>query len=248
MPRLLSAAWVLLVAAYLVRAYCSLDPGAELVWKHWFRGETGLLDRAEAILWVPVVVLNVTLCVGAFRRTGFSLTTLWFLGMSCLCAFLLGEEVSWGQHVFGFQPSQAMREMNAQHESNLHNLNLSVMLGLPPESAIYPWLTNFNHVLNPAFYMLATVLFVGLPVGRRLLAWPLLESIPTASGEIATFFGANVLAYLVVDKLLFDVGEVFELAIAVAFFLTAVEAYRTVRLEAAGLELRSARILSTPSA
>jgi hypothetical protein len=37
--------------------------------------------------------------------------------------FALGEELSWGQHFFGFQTPAALEAINFQKEFNLHNLN-----------------------------------------------------------------------------------------------------------------------------
>ena len=35
-----------------------------------------------------------------------------------------GEELSWGQHMFGFEPPESIAEKNVQGEFNLHNLEL----------------------------------------------------------------------------------------------------------------------------
>ena len=226
---LTSFAWLVLIAVYGLRVFFASVPGGEILWKAGFRGETGLLDRAEAILWVPVIVCNVLAFLATYRRQGLSLTALWYLGMGVLCVFLLGEEVSWGQHVFGFQASERMVHLNAQHESNLHNLNLALMLDLPPTHPLYPWLTNFNHILNPAYYLACCILFIAFPVLKRELGWRIVAWIPTPSARIVRFFATNVLAYLVVDKFVFDVGEIFELAITTTFALTALQAYRRTR-------------------
>ncbi|MBK1883386.1 hypothetical protein JIN85_13250 [Luteolibacter pohnpeiensis] len=36
--------------------------------------------------------------------------------------YFLGEEISWGQHFFGFHTPEGYRELNYQGETNLHNL------------------------------------------------------------------------------------------------------------------------------
>jgi hypothetical protein len=224
-----SLAWLVLVAVYGLRVFLAFAPGGELLWKACFRGETGVLDRAEAVLWLPVIVLSALCVLQSYRRQGFSLTTLWYLGMGALCVFLLGEEVSWGQHIIGFESSERMQTINAQGESNLHNLNLALILGIPPASALYPWLTNFNHILNPAYYLLSCVLFIAIPVAKNGLGWRIVAWIPAPSSRITLFFAANVVAYLAIDKLVFDVGEIFELAITMTFALTALDVYRQSR-------------------
>ncbi|MCG8456013.1 MAG: hypothetical protein MI919_07005 [Holophagales bacterium] len=43
-----------------------------------------------------------------------------FLGMLLFVAF--GEELSWGQHLIGYETPEKIKEINAQEEVNLHNL------------------------------------------------------------------------------------------------------------------------------
>ena len=42
--------------------------------------------------------------------------------LALLSLLAAGEEISWGQRIFGFQTSDAMKKINYQHETNLHNL------------------------------------------------------------------------------------------------------------------------------
>ncbi len=37
--------------------------------------------------------------------------------------FMIGEELSWGQRIFGWETSEALREINKQEETNLHNIH-----------------------------------------------------------------------------------------------------------------------------
>ena len=43
-------------------------------------------------------------------------------GLVALALASVGEELSWGQRVFGFRTGDTMNQMNLQHETNLHNL------------------------------------------------------------------------------------------------------------------------------
>jgi hypothetical protein len=227
--RLLSLAWVLVVFSYVLRLLLATDPVTEEVWSDLFRGERGILDRAEAVLWVPAIILNVLLLLAALKAKKTSLRTAWFLGMSALLVFLFGEEISWGQYIFGFEPPAVMEEINAQQELNLHTLNLSFLLGIPSDSPLYPLLSNFNHILNPAFYLFCCVLFIGIPVAKRTGMFAVLDDIPVPNWGIVVFFTANVLAYLIVDKLIVDVGEIFEFGIVSTFALTSLDIYRHAR-------------------
>jgi hypothetical protein len=45
-----------------------------------------------------------------------------FLLVALFCLFVAGEEVSWGQRLFGYRPPSYFLEFNYQQELNLHNL------------------------------------------------------------------------------------------------------------------------------
>jgi len=44
------------------------------------------------------------------------------VGLAAFCFFVAGEELSWGQRIFAFQPPEIFLEANYQQEANLHNL------------------------------------------------------------------------------------------------------------------------------
>jgi hypothetical protein len=245
MSDLTAIAWGVLAAVHLLRAFLAGAPGGEILWKEFFRGETGILDRGEAVLWVPVIALSVLAFLRRRRREGLSLGALWHLGLALLCTFLLGEEISWGQHVLGFESSARLTAINAQAESNLHNLNLSVIFGVSLESPLYPVFSNFNHILNPAYYLLACILWIAVPVAKYQLGWRVLAWVPAPGERVVLFLTANVAAYLFVDRLLFDVGEIFEVALTTTFLLAAVDTYRQ-ETEAEAIDGRRARVAPAP--
>ncbi|MBI4346382.1 MAG: hypothetical protein HY553_05980 [Elusimicrobia bacterium] len=43
-------------------------------------------------------------------------------GVALLCFAVAGEEISWGQRIFGFVPSEPLLSSNIQQEANFHNL------------------------------------------------------------------------------------------------------------------------------
>jgi hypothetical protein len=50
------------------------------------------------------------------------LRTLSFLGLALLFFLGGGEEISWGQRLFGWATPEMLQQTNVQHETNLHNL------------------------------------------------------------------------------------------------------------------------------
>ena len=46
---------------------------------------------------------------------------LWTVIFGLGCIYFFGEEISWGQHLGGWETPDAWKEVNNQHETNLHN-------------------------------------------------------------------------------------------------------------------------------
>lgn len=47
-----------------------------------------------------------------------------YLGLALLFFFGAGEEISWGQRIFGFHTPEPLAQVNKQDEMNLHNLSV----------------------------------------------------------------------------------------------------------------------------
>ncbi len=90
----------------------TLDPTE----RHTFAREGALLDTTTAVLYLAAAGLFASsawrLGRGGWLRWGYAL--LFFL--------VCGEEVSWGQHILGFEPPASVSDMNHQKELNIHNL------------------------------------------------------------------------------------------------------------------------------
>jgi len=77
--------------------------------------------------WLTVVglLLGSIVCFSRFllllhkRSRWFLFVT---LGLGLFLFFAAGEEISWGQRIFGLKTPEYFQEHNAQHETNLHNL------------------------------------------------------------------------------------------------------------------------------
>lgn len=138
--------------------------------------------------------------------------------MRFLCFVAAGEEMSWGQH-FGFiEPSREMAAINAQKEFNVHNVNIAMLLGLAEDHPLYGKLENFSTILGPVFHLLCTMIWLVLPTLRRMGCFvrnALLRSIPVPAVQTMVFLVVNIVVYILVDQLLYDVGERIELAISI---------------------------------
>lgn len=106
------------------------------VWSHltgdrdaWiFGAETfdgGIVENLTVLFYGLAIAVCGLLFARASRLYGPASTGLWrvLLGVMVVCfAVMIGEEMSWGQHLFGFQTPADLAAVNLQGESNLHNL------------------------------------------------------------------------------------------------------------------------------
>lgn len=88
-----------------------------------FAAEDGLVEYGTAIsLFAASLIL---------LRNGLSLRshgTKLAIGLTFFYAFMFffgaGEEISWGQRIFGWETSEAMKEINRQDETTIHNIEI----------------------------------------------------------------------------------------------------------------------------
>lgn len=81
-------------------------------------GAVGLLAGGGLFLAAGVVALRRGPASGKTRLGAVVL-----LGVGAALLMLGGEEISWGQRLFGWGTPEAFSSANAQHETNIHNLN-----------------------------------------------------------------------------------------------------------------------------
>lgn len=122
----------------LIATVALISPDAYL---HLLR-EDGPIEYGSSLFWVLAVVtgwlgLQDQKELPKSRRAAAALVTLF-------CGVCGGEEISWGQRIFGFAGPRSLISINHQHETNLHNIgSISVFSNL--------------------FFLLTLLFFVGLP-------------------------------------------------------------------------------------
>ncbi len=87
--------------------------------------EDGIVESMGAtFFFLASVIFTLTYFrMTKYAHSGFKKTeALWILGLALLFFVACGEEISWGQRIFDFSTPEAIKEINAQHEFNLHNL------------------------------------------------------------------------------------------------------------------------------
>lgn len=85
--------------------------------------EDGLIEWGQVVLAVSLIVVYAAIAVTLWRsgrRTWAALFGVAALGM----LFISGEEISWGQRIFGWDTPDDLDDVNNQGETNLHNVGL----------------------------------------------------------------------------------------------------------------------------
>ncbi|MEE4206185.1 MAG: hypothetical protein V2I39_07830, partial [Erythrobacter sp.] len=98
--------------------------------------EDGPFEYASAVLYFWAAGACIVL---ALRVDGRARLRLWLAGLAALFVFVGGEEVSWGQRLFGFGTPEELAAVNVQGEFTLHNVwsnSLFVYPGLAVTAAL----------------------------------------------------------------------------------------------------------------
>lgn len=85
--------------------------------------EDGPAEWASAISFILAGLTSVRIAFNRFRTDHLWQAAL-FIGVAAVMLFAGGEEISWGQRVFGWETPQELIGINDQEETNLHNIGV----------------------------------------------------------------------------------------------------------------------------
>ena len=177
--------------------------------------EDGGIELAQALVAFAAFLVALAALVPAWRRAPRWVVA-WLLLAALCCLYVTGEEVSWGQHLFGWSTPEEWAELNDQNETNLHNtsawfdqkprllLGLAVGfggIGVPLLALLRPQLRRGRlAIILPPFVglpMAVMAIFVGIV--WTLDGWRGSNSLFIRPSEVQElFFYGFVLLYLVV--------------------------------------------------
>ena len=165
---LFSLALLSLIATVI---YSSTNQAA---FRNWFAIEDGPVEWGGTIcllLSSLVLLRNALSLMGKGRPGAAALTGFYAL----LFFFASGEEISWGQRIFGWESGAFFTHANAQHETNIHNLvighiKLAKTLfgsGLTAVLLLYLVVLPFAYALISPVQRLANRLALPVPYARH---------------------------------------------------------------------------------
>jgi hypothetical protein len=194
--------------------------------------EDGIFEYLTALFFL--------LGAAVFGWTFYQNRKIFFLLLSIVLLVGCGEEISWGQRIFGFTTPEYLHEHNVQDETSLHNLEIlnahdfahtekTGWRKLFTINFLYKLFCMSYGVILPALvgyvgFVKSMVQKIGLPVpplllgGVFLLNWVVFRIILSAllpSGKGAQYY--------------YSVGEIAECISAAVFFISAIALMRTER-------------------
>ncbi|MCP3998706.1 MAG: tetratricopeptide repeat protein [bacterium] len=163
-------------------------------------------EWAQTFLFLAAMVFSLRIAVLESRYRTF------FLFLALACFYVVGEEISWGQRIFGWGSPELFKEKNLQGETNLHNF----MTG--------PYSTQLKGALE--YLIVAGLVIYGVVyplasrLGARAALW--LERRGLPAPPLCLWPAFLIAAYLELGVLSFNEAEVAEILIGFAMTATAV--------------------------
>jgi hypothetical protein len=138
-------------------------------------GEQGVIENAQVVfLLIFLGLAGTMLC--ASTPLPHSRLRLWLILLMLGGLYILIEEISWGQHYFGWLTPTWLADLNAQNETNLHNLDRDIFFGIPRLLVLYlPY-----NLLLAAIYVGGLVYPIVSKGARQSWYWPTPVCIPWA--------------------------------------------------------------------
>ena len=166
--------WLWLPPLMIVLVY------AVRLWKIWFyqyfiESELGIVELGTPMLLLPGLWAGIQ--IWRHRR---ALPRAWLAAWLALVSvggfYFAGEEISWGQQLFGWSTPVEISAINDQHETNFHNI--SSWFDQKPRLALELWVI-VGGLLLPAWRALRGIRFG--PDDWQYWFWPGIVCVPAAA-------------------------------------------------------------------
>ena len=106
---------IVTVFALIVGGYAFMAANYPLAYI-WATYEDLIGEWAQTYFFLAAAIISVLV---ALQRTRYR----WFFAfLAIACSYVVLEEISWGQRIFGFATPEFLKARNLQGEANLHNL------------------------------------------------------------------------------------------------------------------------------
>jgi hypothetical protein len=151
----------------------------------WLAQEDGLFENFSALNWL--------LAAGVMFFLFTKHRNIWFLLLGILFTICCGEEISWGQRLFGFSGPEMVQANNFQGEFNLHNLNFfERRFG---DKGFWAVMRDVSRMFAIFWFMYGIVLPTSLKFSPRLRRFVQYIRMPIMPLTIGVFFMINYVVF-----------------------------------------------------
>lgn len=180
--------WLWVPLAYVTLHFTLAGISRALYEKYLGGGELGTNELSTMALLIVAVLIGLhTLWIMRGLEQSDWRLWVWLILGTLGCVYFGGEEASWGQHLIGWETSEAWQQFNDQQETNLHNSdkygplldqlprNL-LTLGMLVGAIIAPlWRRSKQITLDPAginFWIWPTMVCLPAGIFGVAISWP----------------------------------------------------------------------------
>ncbi|MDW3095569.1 MAG: hypothetical protein R8G33_07850 [Gammaproteobacteria bacterium] len=179
-------------------------------------GEQGIIENYTFVILFAAIVLGI-ITILRMKSFGFPVFKYWLMLLVLGCIYYAGEEVSWGQHWFGWVTPESWMDVNDQGETNLHNT--SALLDQVPRMLL-TIAAVIGGVLIPIYFFMRDKVFSTNEFFGWL--WPSYVNIPTCL--LAVLVSLHEKAYKLFDTTVPNIldiraGETKECLLAMFLFM-----------------------------
>ena len=89
----------------------------------WLKGEAGIIENATVLFLVIAIGYCISSLKAVSRQDLSRYLKAWLLLLIVGATYFALEEISYGQHMFGWGTPDTLKELNDQQETNLHNVH-----------------------------------------------------------------------------------------------------------------------------
>ena len=109
----------LLLTAIVLAAYLSLK---YRTYVYWFEREIGFIELATPTILIFAIFYGVRVFQLRNQLPVWWLK-IWMVLVTLGCVYFAGEDLSWGQHIIGWDTPEEIKAINDQQETNIHNIS-----------------------------------------------------------------------------------------------------------------------------
>ena len=189
-------------------------------------GELGIIENFTFVILLFAIILGIK-SILLMNSFAFPFFKIWLVLLVVGCIYYAGEEISWGQHWFGWATPEGWMNVNDQGETNLHNT--SALLDQVPRMLL-TIAAVVGGVLIPSYYLINNKQFAADEFFAWL--WPTYVNIPTCL--LAVLVSLHEKAYKLFDTTvphILDIraGETKECLLAMFLFMYIASFYKRLK-------------------